>query len=49
MMSVVYFDLRNPVDIVVRQIWLTGTIGFEEVNLYRRCIEKGLRGDFRDG
>ena len=49
MMSEVYFDLRNPVDLVVHQLWLSGLFRWEEIDLCRRCVEKGLRGDFCGG
>lgn len=45
-MTGVILDLRNPVDVNIRWLWLGGNIELEEVDFYRRCIEKGLRTDF---
>jgi hypothetical protein len=47
------FDMRNPVDVIVRWLWLGAdiyngslAITLDEVDFYRRCVEKGLRSDF---
>lgn len=45
-MKRIVFSMLNPVDVNVYRLYLDDVITLDDVDFYRRCVERGLRRDF---